>query len=86
MHNYAAITGASQHLTRVKVNIGTTIFAKTMVLFSREAGIADNYIYYSWLIQESDSDDQNDKSYFRFSEIAAGNFGKTEIRLIVLII
>ena len=37
----AAITGASQHLTRVKGNIGTGIFAKPMVLFSREAGIAD---------------------------------------------
>ena len=36
----SAITGASQHLTRVKVRFGTGIFAKTIVLFSREAGIA----------------------------------------------
>ena len=36
-----AITGASQHLTRVKVEIGTELFARIMIHSSREAGIAE---------------------------------------------
>lgn len=41
LNQIAAITGASQHLVRGKVEFLDKMFTKTMIRFSREAGIAD---------------------------------------------